>query len=519
MTDLDKKAKSLAQEWLHDSKKYQSISDKIYAAKMDKFFQNAADKSFVIAMMDKAFRPSKSKDIEKIIGKIPDLNFLSFFERRLVDLYNFSRGFAYPIAVPLLKQFIYFTTAKYVLFGSGKVLQKRISENSKNGLSTNLNRVGEMLLSEEDAHKRIKQYVRDLENPAINCISIKISTIDSQISSIAFEQVVEDLVAKISIIYQAAKDNFYTCSKSGNKSYKLVNFDMEEYRDLAITAEAFMRTLNKDEFKDLSAGIALQAYLPDSFLYLQKITKWAQEKVKNGGAPARVRIVKGANMDMELFEARERGWPLAPFATKAMTDANYKLMAEYALQKENISAVKIGIASHNLFDIAYVYLSAEQSGVLESVTFEMLSGMSDSVAKMLAKKLGLNVLLYTPFSAKENFVSAIGYLVRRLDENTSRDNYLRYINGLEENPSNLKMLEEQFAESLQLKRKNNFTPNRQQNRLQENFEIDFKNFGKSYINDIRDKTASDIMPGRGVNFLEVHVFSSGNAFRRSGAKS
>ena len=480
MIDLDKKANSLAQEWLHNSQKYQSISDKIYAAKMDKFFRNSGDKSFVITMMDKAFRPSKSKDIAKIIGKIPDLNFLNFFEKRLVDFYNFSRGFAYQISVPLLKQFIYFTTAKYVLFGSGKVLEKRISKNLKNGLKTNLNRVGEMLLSEEDAQKRIQQYVRDLENPAVNCISIKISTIDSQISSIAFEQVVEDLVAKISIIYQAAKDNSYTCLTSGKKFYKLVNFDMEEYRDLAITTEAFIRTLSKTELQDLTAGIALQAYLPDSFLYLQKITKWAQEKVKNGGAPARVRIVKGANMDMELFEARERGWPLAPFATKALTDANYKLMAEYALQKENINAVKIGIASHNIFDIAYIYLCAQQNGALDSVTFEMLSGMSDSTAKMLAKKLGLNVLLYTPFSEKENFVSAIGYLVRRLDENTSRDNYLRYINGLERNPENLKMLEEQFEESLQLKNKNNFTSNRQQNRLQENFEIDFVNFGKSY---------------------------------------
>ncbi len=478
MKNLNEDAKILAKEWMKKSKKYQSISDKVYAAKMDKFFQNSADKSFVISMMDKAFRPKKTEDIATIIGEIPNLNFLSFIEKRLVNLYNLTRSFAHPIAIPLIKQFIYLTTSKYVLFGSDKILGKRIAKNLKNSLNTNLNRVGELLLGEEDAEKRTNQYIKDLQNPAINCISIKISTIYSQISSIGFEQTVEALVEKISIIYQAAQDNQYVCPKTGKKSNKLVNFDMEEFRDLSITVETFIRALSKPEFKNLTAGIALQAYLPDSFIYLQKITAWAKEKVKNGGAPARVRVVKGANMDMELFEAYEKNWALAPFSIKAMTDANYKRMLEFALEKENINAVRIGVASHNLFDIAYIYLTAKENGTLNLVTFEMLSGMSEHVSKMFAQEFNMNVLIYLPFGSKEDFISAIGYLVRRLDENTSRDNYLRYVNGL--NKENLKMLEEKFEESLYLKKKNEFAVNRTQNRLSENFSTDPKTFGKSY---------------------------------------
>ncbi len=480
MTNLNEEAKILAKKWLDNSIKYQSVSDKIYAKKMDKFFQNSDDKSFVIAMMDKAFRPSKSKDIATIIGKIPNLKFLNFFEQRLVDLYNLTSSFANSVSVPLMKEFIYLTTSKYVLFGSDKTLEKRIAKNLKDGLNTNLNRVGELLLGEEDAQKRIAQYIKDLQNPAINCISIKISTIYSQINSIGFEQTVEELVKRITIIYKAAKDNQYVCPKTGRKTNKMVNFDMEEYRDLAITVETFIRALSKEEFKDLTAGIALQAYLPDSFLYLQKITAWAQKKVQNGGAPARVRVVKGANMDMELFESFERNWPLAPFDIKAMTDANYKRMLEFALQKDNINAVRIGVASHNLFDIAYVYLCAQKNQTLDLVTFEMLSGMSEYVAKMFVKELNLNVLLYLPFGSKEDFISSIGYLVRRLDENTSRDNYLRYINALAHNSANLKMLEEKFEESLYLKEQNKFAVHRTQNRLQENFATDPKTFGESY---------------------------------------
>lgn len=479
MTDLNSEAKKLAQTWLKNAEKYKSFSDKIYAKKMDRFFQNSADKSFVISMMDKAFRPSKTGDIARIIGAIPNLKFLSFFESLLVKFYNLTRCFAHPISVPLLKQFIYFTTSKYVLFGDDKVLARRIKKNLKNSLNTNLNRVGELLLGQEDAKKRIEQYIKDLENPAINRISIKVSTIYSQISSIGFEQTVQELVDAISIIYRAAKTNQYVCPKTGKKSNKLVNFDMEEYRDLEITVETFIRALSKEEFKDLTAGIALQAYLPDSFIYLKKITKWAQEKVKNGGAPARVRVVKGANMDMELFESFERHWPLAPFHVKAETDANYKMMLEYALQPENINAVRIGVASHNLFDIAYIYLCASKNNVLNLVTFEMLSGMSEYVSQMFAKELGLNVLLYLPFSSKEDFISAIGYLVRRLDENTSRDNYLRYINGLSDNSANLKMLQDKFEESLYIKEHKLFAPHRTQNRNTEKFAIP-TNFAEKY---------------------------------------
>jgi RHH-type proline utilization regulon transcriptional repressor/proline dehydrogenase/delta 1-pyrroline-5-carboxylate dehydrogenase len=89
----------------------------------------------------------------------------------------------------------------------------------------------------------------------------------------------------------------------------------------------------------------------------------------------------------------------------------------------------------------------------------MLSGMSEHVSRMFAQEFNMNVLLYLPFGSKEDFISAIGYLVRRLDENTSRDNYLRYVNGL--NQENLKMHEEKFEESLYLKKKNPNTPNSQ----------------------------------------------------------
>ena len=463
---LRQQAISLADEWLAQSKKYISNKDLAEAKKMNKLFERSEDKSTLISIIDIAFRVHGSYDVAKNIADIFKKDgipkFFSLFEKFGAVLLMYTYPLFHAILVPIIKHYLFKQSSNYVLFGDDNVLTQRIRENAGKNIQTNVNRVGELLLGEEDAQKRIARYIKDLEIPEIKCISIKISTIYSQISSLSFEESVQKLVEKISIIYRAAKVNTYV-DKNGVTKHKLVNFDMEEYRDLPITVEVFKRALDLEEFHDLQAGIALQAYLPDSFKVLQDLTAWAQKKVERGGAPARVRVVKGANIEMESFESGERNWGFTPFQEKHLTDANYKRMLTFALQPENIKAINIGIASHNLFDIAYVYSVAKQNGVLNLCTFEMLSGMSPSVSYFLANELGLTVLLYLPFSTKEDFVSSIGYLMRRLDENTGKDNYLRYIHNL--NPQNWEVLKQKFMKSLEVHDLKE-TPNRLQNRLE-----------------------------------------------------
>src|SRR6185503_7089103 len=132
-----------------------------------------------------------------------------------------------------------------------------------------------------------------------------------------------------------------------------------------------------------SAGIALQAYIPDSARVQRELNEWARRRVAAGGAPITIRIVKGANMEAERVEASLRDWPHAPFKSKRETDANYKRMLREAMAPENLAAVRVGIGSHNL-------------------------------------------LLYAPACRREEFLNAIGYLIPRLDENTGPENFLRH---------------------------------------------------------------------------------------------
>ena len=232
---------------------------------------------------------------------------------------------------------------------------------------------------------------------------------------------------------------------------KFVHLDMEAYRDLAITTEAFIRTLEQPEFKNFTAGMALQAYLPDSYHILQEITAWARKRVAGGGSPVKIRIVKGANMEMEQVEAALFDWPLAPFDSKVETDANWKRMVDFGMQPENIKAVRLGIASHNLFDIAYAYLRAQENRVTDYFTFEMIEGMANHVRRTI-QETGQEMVVYAPVATQKQFIHAIAYLIRRLDENTGPENFLRNLNQLQTQTGAWEFLTDLFKSSIKQKR-------------------------------------------------------------------
>ncbi|WP_428740114.1 proline dehydrogenase family protein, partial [Sulfurimonas sp.] len=149
-----------------------------------------------------------------------------------------------------------------------------------------------------------------------------------------------------------------------------------------------------------------------------------------GGAPIKIRIVKGANQEMELTEASLKGWPCVTYLSKAESDANFKVAMDFLLDSKVAPYVHTGVASHNLFDHALAMLLAKRRDVEKYVSAEMLEGMSEAAYEVL-KEQGLDVILYAPTATKDTFTNAIAYLVRRFDENTAEQNFLRYSFGLE----------------------------------------------------------------------------------------
>jgi len=393
-------------------------------AELDRMIKNPEDK---VALLQ-SFRARKPRravnQMTHILNAQGIPHFLSTMDRTLLNAFRWFGRCLPGVAEPWVKETMYRGTADVILPAERERLARRLAARRKESVRMSVNFLGEAVLSEPEAERRLQAYLEALRMPEIEVVSIKISTLYSQISPLARAYTVTRVSDRLESLFRAAAQASF-CRSDGKIVPKFVYMDMEEYRDMELTAEAFMATLDRCGMENVQAGIALQAYLPDSYRMQIRMSEWARRRVAGGGAPITLRIVKGANMQMERVEASLRGWPQAPYKTKVETDANFKRMLRQGMKPENLAAVRLGIASHNLFELAYGVQLAVENDATDKVQFEMLEGMANNQSRALFETTH-NLLLYAPACRKKDFINAIGYLIRRLDENTGRENFLSH---------------------------------------------------------------------------------------------
>jgi RHH-type transcriptional regulator, proline utilization regulon repressor / proline dehydrogenase / delta 1-pyrroline-5-carboxylate dehydrogenase len=321
------------------------------------------------------------------------------------------------VVMPIVRRRIIAETRGLVIPAEGSALSRHIRRRSRAGMQLNLNVLGEAIVSDAEAEQRIERVIAVMRRPDVDYVSVKISAVCALLDVYAFEHSVERISAALRRIYGAA---------SSTRPPTFVNLDMEEYGDLDLTVESFLRVLDEPPHRTMPAGIVLQAYLPDSHAAIERIGGWAAQRVATGGAPIKVRIVKGANLAMEQVDAEQHGWIQAPYATKGETDASYKRLLDSCLRPEWAGAVRVGVASHNLFDVAWALtlreeLPEQRRGDLD---IEMLEGIVPAQSRAVRERAG-SLLLYCPIVRGDEVEASLAYLARRFDENTSPENFLR----------------------------------------------------------------------------------------------
>jgi RHH-type proline utilization regulon transcriptional repressor/proline dehydrogenase/delta 1-pyrroline-5-carboxylate dehydrogenase len=464
----------LARQWQDRANALMTAEEKEIQEKMRRLLTYPRDKVILTQLIDQSFR---SRDPARVADQVNSIlrtyGMPEFFDEKdkllthaFLTLGRHLPGFSVPRIIEKMRK----DSSRAIIAGEAEILFSHLARRRNEGVQVNINHLGEAVLGEEEASLRLSVYLTDLKDPRIEHISIKISTIYSQIQPLAFDATVDTLYDRLCQIYRTAQENLFV-RRDGSRVPKFVTLDMEEYRDVEITVAAFRKTLDLPEFFTHSAGIALQAYLPDSFRIQRELTTWARHRVASGGSPIKIRIVKGANLEMEKVESALTNWPLAPYDHKRDVDANYKRMVAFGMQPESIKAVRLGIASHNLFDQALAFKLAEKNEVTDFFMFEMLEGMANHVRRALSA-LSQPVLLYAPVAAQKEFVNAIAYLIRRLDENTSADNFLRYAALLKTDSPEWSRLADQFHEACRHVARVSDRPHRTQNRNTEVFAND-----------------------------------------------
>lgn len=133
---------------------------------------------------------------------------------------------------------------------------------------------------------------------------------------------------------------------------------------------------------------------------------------------------------------------------------------------DNTRSVRLGVASHNLFDIAYARLLSLRMGIADRIGFEMLQGMVPSHAAVVRASNENGLLLYTPIVEEQDYDVAVAYLFRRLEENSTNDNFLRSLFSMSSGNASFKLEASRFHQSCSVKSSLGLsvTPRRRQER-------------------------------------------------------
>ncbi len=402
----------MVRRWVAEAASRRSRGEVADAAILRRLLDHEGGLGFLIALTDRVTRPADAATAARFLKRLAaggtDTSYLPGLDRVALEYGGPVAPLVPGISVAAAKWRLRRRVGDLVGDARPEALARHLADLSARGMAANVNLLGEEVHGDVEAEARLGRVLDLMGRPDVDYVSVKASSVVGHLDPWAHARDVRRLVG--------ALDRLYDRSEATGT---FVNLDMESFRDLRLTLDASMEAL--DHRRELPAGIVLQAYLPDSAAALDELAAWAT------GRPGRlkVRLVKGANLSMERVEAELRGWPQAPFHSKAEADAAYLARIEQAMATD----LRIGIGSHNLFAVAHAHLLAREAGKEDRVDIEMLTGMAPAEARVVASEVG-GVLLYVPVVEPDSFDAAIAYLVRRFEENAAPDHFLRIVDRL-----------------------------------------------------------------------------------------
>jgi len=453
LTDLADETIATVQRWLAESAK---IRPDASAERLAGVLKDPRGLPFTVGFIDNVIRPEDPKVAARAFAELAkDVpSFLPVHLRTAIRTGAAAGKLAPAAVIPVVRRVLRGMVGHLIVDARPAKLGRSIKRIRAHGERLNVNLLGEAVLGEREAARRLEGTHRLLARDDIDYVSIKVSSTVAPHSAWAFDEAVEHVVESLTPLFRRA---------AAASPAKFINLDMEEYRDLDLTVAVFTALLDQPEFSQLEAGIVLQAYLPDALGAMIRLQEWAAARRARGGAGIKVRVVKGANLPMERVEASLHDWPLATWDSKQDSDTNYKRVLDYALHPDRIRNIRIGVAGHNLFDIAFAWLLAGKRGVRDGVEFEMLLGMAQGQAEVVKREVG-GLLLYTPVVHPAEFDVAIAYLIRRLEEGASRENFMSAVFDLHDDKALFAREKDRFLASLAALDRSVPAPNRTQDR-------------------------------------------------------
>ncbi|HAY43579.1 MAG TPA: 1-pyrroline-5-carboxylate dehydrogenase, partial [Micrococcaceae bacterium] len=245
------------------------------AARLAGVLKDPKGLDFTVGFVDGVIRPEDLKvaagNLKKLAPMVP--SFLPWYMRKAVALGGAMAPVLPSIVVPIARRVLREMVGHLIIDASDHKLGGAISKIKRDGVNLNVNLLGEAILGQGEATRRLDGTTKLLSRDDVDYVSIKVSSTVAPHNHWAFDEAVEHIVEKLRPLYELA-------NKAAKK--KFINLDMEEFKDLELTIAVFTKILALPEFKELSAGIVLQAYLPDALGAMIELQEFSAARVAQG---------------------------------------------------------------------------------------------------------------------------------------------------------------------------------------------------------------------------------------------
>lgn len=309
----------------------------------------------------------------------------------------------------LLRQGVKRTARRFLAGFDRPSLLNELQSIADRGDRFSVDRVGEAVLSEGASDRYVDEYDALLDDLSgfdadTASISLKPTALCARFHPRAPQTTIERMYPRACRIIEQAVEQ-----------HLIVYFDMETDRTRGITFELVKRLLQ--DFSDYERfGVVIQAYHRSCTRDTNELIDWLEQHNRR----LFVRLVKGAYWDEERARALRNNWPVPVYERKGKTDQMFERLAGQLVQAH--PHVRPAFASHNLRSLAYGVTCAKQADLPDrDWEIQMLYGMGNRIQRAV-RESGFHPRLYVPYG---ELLPGMGYLVRRLLENTANQSFLQ----------------------------------------------------------------------------------------------
>src|SRR5699024_8009278 len=108
------------------------------------------------------------------------------------------------VVMPIARNYLRSTVGHLVLDAESKALDNLLDDAAEEGFRLNLNLLGEAVLGEAEAQRRLDDIVNLLKNPRVDYVSVKASSVVSQLNHWDIEGSKERLKERLRPLYRQA---------------------------------------------------------------------------------------------------------------------------------------------------------------------------------------------------------------------------------------------------------------------------------------------------------------------------